>query len=208
MSNFFKNFLTQSIGLQKVTLVVVPDGAGGASVTIIPERDKSGIKELVKANTVAGTAEELDEGFFGIYKKEPITEGLTVAPVKEDHEEEGAEPEKPTTKGKAKAPVKKAAAKQAPTKKAVKPAAKKKTVAPATGPNSEGDKHHQADLEENLIEETEPEEQNGEDFPTVANALDKIDTAEATTEVVIEKGSSIGATSSEEPEGQFAETFF
>lgn len=141
--DFFKKLSTAAVGCKRVTLVFDFIN-GGIVLNVIPETGDKTIKERLQAKTISGTFEELDNGFFGIVEPEPVKEGLTVADAPEKEEEADADEKaekKPAAKAKNK-PVK-------------KPAAKKKVVAPSTGPNSETDKHHQADLKENEVKDAQ-----------------------------------------------------
>ncbi len=156
---FFRELSRIGAGFNKITLTIA-EKDGKMTIAFIPETKKEDVNRKLIPVTMTGTPMEVDEGFFPniIAAVEKVT-GLvtnmeqveqTIKTAQEEQKKDGEEKkDKSTSKAKpSPKPAKKAAAK--PVKKAIKKKEEEKT-----GPNSESDKHHQADLEETL---QEPEE--------------------------------------------------
>lgn len=164
---FFRELSRIGAGFNKITMTIM-EKDGVLTLSFLPETKKDNVNRKLIPVLLTGTPMEVDEGFFPniIQAVEKITGLVTnIEAVKENiteqEKENVEEADKPASKTKSPA-AKKKPVKPAPKKAAAKPAAKpdkkKKPVKPETGPNSEGDKHHQADLKESEQKEGVTEE--------------------------------------------------
>lgn len=166
---FFRELGRIGAGFNKISLTIA-EKDGKMTIAFIPETKKEDVNRKLIPVTMTGTPMEVDEGFFPniiaavekvnglVTNMEQVAETIKTAEA-EQKKEASDKSKKPAEKKPAekKAPAKKAAAKPAPKKKAGK---KEK----ATGPNSEEDPHHKADLEETKQEEGPKEEQPALEF--------------------------------------------
>lgn len=130
---FFKQLFPLIDGLEKTTITIHKKG-DKLTIGFLPETKNESVNDSVKMTSLTGTPEELDEAFFAnIQQVAEVIQGVVT----------NAESVKEELKKEVK---KKPEAKKAEVKSKATP--KKKAPKEETGPNSEGDKHHQADLEE------------------------------------------------------------
>lgn len=148
---FFKPLVEVAGKFESLTIKITPVG-DKLTVLVLPGVNNKELNEKLIPVTMTGIAQELDDEFL-LHIKQAVAKVNGVVTNLEQFEKTVEEA------GKELAEDAKPAKKDKPEKKKAKPAAKKKAAAPTSGPNSENDKHHQADLEENKVEEDEEEEE-------------------------------------------------